>query len=164
MSGQFWRSIWPVLEQAMWPGAALASTEMCACPVCKMLDRRAAIDGLILQPSGAVEPFAARIQPDDGWRTFTVRRAIPSGGQTEFDKLNHWGSLVPTWHIHAYTPSARGNGAIGVVESAALTHAMLALQIEIKQNRADGTLFSVVPWNRLGSLVDVIAFPMEAIA
>lgn len=164
MSHVFFRDVWPHVEAAVWPGAVLASTEHCRCPVCRMADRGAAIDGLIEQPDGTVQAFAARIQPDDGWRTFTIRDRLASGRATESAKLRRSNGTGPYWHIHAYMPSDKGPGAIGIVQTSALVHAIDAGVCERKPNGSDDNRFLVVQWRALGALLTEVGFRSRAVA
>lgn len=116
-------------------------------PIAKNLDQLAGLDVLWVQ-GGAVYGIAVRIQPDQGWRTFTMRTGKPSGLNTEYAKRQHarrHGALAPRWTVHAYV----SNGtlvAAAIATTDAILDAIEKNEYREKVNRQDGTRFVAVPW------------------
>lgn len=116
----------------------------------RSLDREAGIDSLLFSPHG-VYGIASRIQFDDNFRTFTIRKERASGATTEWSKLQNamrQSSLMPSLTVQAYVESGRLLGA-AVASTPDLVRWIETHPCEIRTtgwNQQGQAEFWVVPW------------------
>lgn len=106
----------PVIEE--WSDGRNVSVEAVTDnEMAKELDQTAGVDSWNVKHNEIVRGVASRVQyvnrlgfdsPPD---TFTIRKKVPSGAKTEFEKRQHAikkGGLYPHWTIQAYLDKPRG--------------------------------------------------------
>lgn len=118
----------------------------------QMLDTRCAIDGYIFKSDGAI-PIATRCQyGEKSWSTFTIRRSLLSGSETEYDKvsnaINKQLYTRPQLSIHAYL-TRRNNGKLISVGIAKTEDIFSLINKNKWRHVSDGNTFYYVSWDDL---------------
>jgi hypothetical protein len=97
--------VWPQIGPVFGGGQIIPVETVTDSEMAKLLDTRAGID-MWLVLGDSMYGLASRVQwSDTSWDTFTVRRSLPSGASTEFDKRRHAitsGALYPRLTVQAY--------------------------------------------------------------
>jgi len=119
----------------------------------RRLDREAGIDAILFSPCG-VFGIASRIQFDENFRTFTIRKERVSGATTEWEKLQNavkQDSLMPSLTVQAYVDGNRLLGA-AVASTSDLVRWIERHPCETKTtgwNQQGQAEFWIVPWDSL---------------
>jgi len=125
------------------------------------LDREAGIDAILFSERGAFA-IASRIQFDENYRTFTVRKKRSSRQTTEWEKLQRasvYGAMAPAIIVQAYVDRAQKQ----LLDAAVVCTTDLIRWIENNrcETRTTGSdqygqaEFWVVPWDKLRNSTSV---------
>ena len=175
-SADFRNLVWPAIRPMLGGGEIEAVEAVTAEQTTERLDWLAGIDAWhYLADDGGMRGIASRVQWLDPrwiarwpWRTFTVRRSLPSGRPTEYDKRlaalrqSHLGLLSPHLTVQAYVRD-KGVGpvdCVGIVRTCDLIEYIENANPRVNR-AATGQTFFVVRWDdltnagvRVGEYVD----------
>lgn len=116
----------------------------------KLLDRFAAIDGLVVNGDGTIDFYANRVQIGKNYESFSLRRSRLSGKATEFEKLQQarrTGGAMPTFHVQCFVDSDEQSATVGIAPTIDV--------LDYAEHNPDEFLgtanatFFVVPWREL---------------
>ncbi len=165
-SADFLNLVWPEIKPMLGGGDIEAVEAVTVEQTTERLDWLAGIDAWhYLADDGGMRGVASRVQWFDGrfasrwpWRTFTVRRSLPSGRPTEYDKRlaalreSHLGLLYPHLTVQAYVHSkvAGPVDSVGIVRTFDLIDHISETSCQVRR-APTGQTFYVVPWDDLRS-------------
>jgi hypothetical protein len=147
----FVSTVWPVIRDGCGGGRIVPVEDVSAAEFVRELDVLAGIDAWqILSDNGAgdvMRGIASRVQWGHDWSTFTVRRSVPSGRPTEYDKRSaalcgDRGYLCPHLTVQAYIAGGQLL-SVGVATTAAVIAAVDRRNV---RSVATGETFFVVPF------------------
>lgn len=153
--------VWPAIKTHLGGGRISSVEGNTASRMQKDLDRISGIDAWhIASGDQGIRGIASRVQPDDGrngfpYNSFTIRRSIKSGGDTEYHKrkkaLNdtRLGYLFPPVTIQAYVETYDGPLiTVGIIHTDTLYQAVEECDWRTLQGQ-DGNTFIVLSWDLL---------------
>lgn len=173
----FLHLVWPMIKPVLGGGEIEAVEAVTDEKTTERLDWLAGIDAWhYLADDGGMRGVASRVQwwrrsweRSWPWRTFTVRRSLPSGRPTEWDKRlaalrqSHLGLLYPHLTVQAYVRK-RGAGpvdSIGIVRTFDLIEYIESHDVTVR-TAAGGVTFFHVGWDELRTAgVDVRELPKK---
>jgi hypothetical protein len=111
-SAAFLDIVWPQIGPVFGGGQIIPVETVTDSHMAKVLDTCAGVD-MWLVLGDSMYGLASRVQwSDTPWDTFTVRRSLPSGVNTEYDKRRHAissGALYPRLTVQAYVSKDGGH-------------------------------------------------------
>lgn len=116
----------------------------------KLLDRFAAIDGLIVNVNGTtIDFYSNRVQVGKNYESFSLRRSRANGTKTEFEKLQQarrTGGAMPQFTVQAFVDSDEQSATVGIAPTLdVLDYAEHNPEIRATTNAT----FFVAPWREL---------------
>jgi hypothetical protein len=157
-SRAFVEMVWPIIAEELGGGVVVPVEGVTTEAMSKKLDTISGIDAWhVFENNAGIKGIASRVQQDGKcWSTFTIRRHLTSGRETEYHKrmraiFGDEGFLYPTTTIQAYV----GKGytypvyGIGVIETKRLYQAVSFHDCWVEQTCYDGNKFLVVSWDEL---------------
>lgn len=158
-SDDFVRLVWPLICDHVGGGTIEPVEGVTATSTARQLDMRAGIDVWQYLDRG-MRGIASRVQwagrrPHRDWpfRTFTIRKSVPSGASTEYDKRLRAitepddGLLYPHLTVQAYIRQGHVD-AVGVVKTADLIWHLMFFGAPTR-DAPTGETFYYVPWTVL---------------
>lgn len=153
--------VWPVIRKSLGGGRISPVEGNIASRMQKDLDRISGIDAWhITNGDQGIRGIASRVQPDDGrngfpYNSFTIRRSIRSGGETEYHKRTkalkdtRLGYLFPPVTVQAYVESYSGPIiSVGIIHTDTLYRAVEEYEWKTLTGK-DGNTFIVLTWGLL---------------
>lgn len=156
----FLEKVWPVVRPWFQGGELIPVEAVSPGRFASELDVLAGIDAWHVDSARGVRGIASRVQWGDKiWDSFTIRRALPSGRPTEFEKrldaLDNpdAGWLFPHVTVQAYVsergPAGRLVSAGAVKTRDLFEHVVRNGPSVSRKNNSDGVEFMAVYWNDL---------------
>jgi hypothetical protein len=101
-SSDFLSVVWPAIESACGGGFIEPVESVTESEFTKTLDILGGIDAWQVINDVGVRGIASRVQWGNDWRTFTVRKALWSGGETEWHRIQRVQPLLDRGFIRAH--------------------------------------------------------------
>ena len=145
-------AIKPIVEKLL-SGWKLMQVEGKDDEVCKLLDMSCGVDYLLhSEKSGVILGLSSRVQYEENYRTFTVRKERESGALTEYEKRTQAmtsGGIYPYYTIQAYMKDGEVKG-LGITKTSDLIEYIkkgYADEKETGMNRIGQAKFYVCHWD-----------------
>lgn len=89
-NADFERIVWPQIKSICGGGAIIAVEGVTQDAFARTLDVKSGIDVWQVHATDGVRGIASRVQWGPDYRTFTIRKRLRSGGDTEWHKIQRW--------------------------------------------------------------------------
>lgn len=154
----FENHIWPMVKDQLRGGRIMPVEGLYTNEMTQALDRLSGIDAWqVVGGDEGIRGIASRVQPSGTcWGTFTIRRSLASGNETEWHKRIRAifqpdkGLLFPTITIQAYMAKDYQLPVygVGIIKTKDLFLAAVLHEWEIKKV-SGGNSMMVIPWTEL---------------
>jgi hypothetical protein len=151
--------IWPLVGPLVGGGRLVPVETVTSAGFTKELDLLAGVDAWQIIDDRGMRGLASRVQFDDrDWSTFTIRKRLPSGRETEWHKRLRWyndrdrGWLGPHLTCQAYT--RRATEGLEPISAAIVRTRDIVGAIQLghsyeRTNRADRNVMACIDWAEL---------------
>jgi hypothetical protein len=153
--------VWPIIKNVLGGGRIIPVEGMATNDMAQTLDRLSGIDAWqVVGNEEGIRGIASRVQPSGKcWGTFTIRRSIVSGNETEYHKriraifYPDKGLLFPTITIQAYVNKDYQQPVygVGVIKTKDLFLAALLHEWQTKTVQGGNSMI-ILPWDKLAKL------------